>query len=348
VAVNKLKGIILAAGLPGGELAQTIAGRPPLALPIGNWPLVQYGLEALGAAGAPEIAVVASPDAMPAVGELGVEVIEVPKESSMIQALLTARPFLDGASALVHRADSLLLSPLEPLLEACAVERAEMGLLVAAGPLDEVGNATPLRLAGTPGLPHTGERNAPAFLLTPSALQRAADVDEGEGRGRLRSVTDLARALVAAGGRLTVRRTAECWCYRDDVDELLEGNRIVLDALERDVAGAELSSSRAVGRVVIHPSAVVDRTTIRGPAVVGAGAVLLDAFVGPYTAIGEHAQIEGAEVEHSIVLAGATIRHVGHRLTSSIVGREATVRRDFGLPAALRVRVGRGADVALA
>lgn len=346
--MDKLKGIILAAGLPGGELAQTIAGRPPLALPIGNWPLVQYGLEALCAGGAPDIAVVASPDALPAVADLGVEVIEAPKESSMVEALLAARPFLDGATALVHRADSLLLSPLAPLLEACAVDRAEMGLLVAAGPLDDVGDVAPLRLAGTPGLPLTGERCAPAAVLTPSALQRAADALEREGLTRLCSVTDLARALVAAGGRLTVRRAAESWSYRDDVDELLEGNRMVLDALERDVSGAELSSSRAEGRVVIHPSAVVDRTTIRGPAVVGAGAMLLDAFVGPYTSVGEHARIEGAEVEHSIVLAGATIRHVGHRLTSSIIGREATVRRDFALPAALRVRVGRGADVALA
>lgn len=346
--MDKLKGIILAAGLPGGELAQTIAGRPPLALPIGNWPLVQYGLEALCAGGAPDIAVVASPDALPAVADLGVEVIEAPKESSMVKALLAARPFLDGATALVHRADSLLLSPLAPLVEACAVDRAEMGLLVAAGPLDDVADVAPLRLAGTPGLPLTGERCAPAAVLTPSALQRAADALEREGLTRLCSMTDLARALVAAGGRLTVRRAAESWSYRDDVDELLEGNRMVLDALERDVSGAELSSARAEGRVVIHPSAVVDRTTIRGPAVVGAGAMLLDAFVGPYTSVGEHARIEGAEVEHSIVLAGATIRHVGHRLTSSIIGREATVRRDFGLPAALRVRVGRGADVALA
>lgn len=348
MAVDKLKGLILAAGLPGGELARTIAGRPPCALPIGNWPLVQYGLEALCAAGTGEIAAVASPDAAPELARLGIEVIEAPHDASMVEALLLARPFLAGAPALVHRADALVLSPVLPLLEAWESEQAELGLLVGADALDDVGDAAPLRVAGTESSALCAERSALAFVLSPAALERAAASEQREGRRRLSSITDLARVIVADGARLTVRRAPESWCYRDDVDELLEANRLVLDALGRDVAGVDLSSSRVEGRVVIHPSAVVERTTIRGPVVIGAGAMLIDTFVGPYTAIGEHARLEGAEVEHSIVLAGASIRHVGHRLASSIVGREATVRRDFGLPAGLRLRVGRGADVALA
>jgi hypothetical protein len=58
--------------------------------------------------------------------------------------------------------------------------------------------------------------------------------------------------------------------------------------------------------------------------------------------------IEGAEVEHSIIMPEASIRHLGGRLEASIVGPRAEVFRDFRLPTALRLHVGEGAQVSLA
>ena len=58
--------------------------------------------------------------------------------------------------------------------------------------------------------------------------------------------------------------------------------------------------------------------------------------------------IEGSEVEHSIILAGASISHLGGRLEASVVGPRARVFRDFRLPKALRLNVGEGAQVTLA
>jgi glucose-1-phosphate thymidylyltransferase len=92
---------------------------------------------------------------------------------------------------------------------------------------------------------------------------------------------------------------------------------------------------------------VLDRVHIRGPAWIGPRAVLVDAFVGPYTSIGEGARVEGAEIEHAILLPGAWVRHLDRRLESSVVGRDARVVREFSVPANLRLRVGRGAEVAL-
>jgi glucose-1-phosphate thymidylyltransferase len=57
--------------------------------------------------------------------------------------------------------------------------------------------------------------------------------------------------------------------------------------------------------------------------------------------------IENAEVEHSIILPGASIQHLGGRLEGSIIGPGARVFRDFRLPRALRLNVGEGAEVAL-
>jgi glucose-1-phosphate thymidylyltransferase len=52
------------------------------------------------------------------------------------------------------------------------------------------------------------------------------------------------------------------------------------------------------GRVVVEAGARLERATVRGPAIIGAGALLRDAYIGPYTAVGPDVRIEGAEVEY--------------------------------------------------
>jgi glucose-1-phosphate thymidylyltransferase len=152
-----------------------------------------------------------------------------------------------------------------------------------------------------------------------------------------------------AGGRVHVRPVRDWRRYTGDVQDLLEMNRIALDRLEHEIDEMEEADggNRIQGRVSIHPSAHVESSVIRGPAIVGAGARVVDAYIGPYSSVGEGVRIEGAELEHSIILAGASILHIGGRLEASVVGRDAKVYRDFSLPRALRLQVGDSVDVAL-
>jgi glucose-1-phosphate thymidylyltransferase len=99
--------------------------------------------------------------------------------------------------------------------------------------------------------------------------------------------------------------------------------------------------------VKVHPSARIEQSVVRGPAIIGAGSRLLHAYVGPYTSIGDDVTLEGAQIEHSIVFDGAEIHNVGSRLESSVIGRRARIRRSFGLPAAMQLSVGDGAEIIL-
>ena len=74
---------------------------------------------------------------------------------------------------------------------------------------------------------------------------------------------------------------------------------------------------------------------MRGPAVIGARAHLIDAYVGPYSAIGEDCVIERAEVEHSILLAGSSVRHLDGRMEASLLGRNVHIARSDGQPRGL-------------
>ena len=64
------------------------------------------------------------------------------------------------------------------------------------------------------------------------------------------------------------------------------------------------------------------RSVVRGPAIIGRGAVIENAYVGPFTAIGDGVTIRGSEIEHSIILEGSAVTDVGARIESSLLGRE--------------------------
>jgi glucose-1-phosphate thymidylyltransferase len=99
--------------------------------------------------------------------------------------------------------------------------------------------------------------------------------------------------------------------------------------------------------VVIEEGARLEHTVVRGPAIIGARTVIVDGYVGPYTAIERDVKITGSEIEHSIVLAGSTISNLSARMEASLLGRDVSVTGTDGRPKTLRFLVGDHADVRL-
>jgi glucose-1-phosphate thymidylyltransferase len=128
---------------------------------------------------------------------------------------------------------------------------------------------------------------------------------------------------------------------------MLAANRLVLDTIESHVEG-ELHGSQIDGRVIVGAGARLERTAVRGPAIIGAGAQLTDCYIGPYTAVGESCVIEGAEVEHSILLAGCSVRNLHGRMESSLLGRNVRVLGgDRRQPRALRLMLGDNSEIGI-
>ena len=98
---------------------------------------------------------------------------------------------------------------------------------------------------------------------------------------------------------------------------------------------------------MIERGARLERSAVRGPAIIGAGAQLIDCYVGPYTAIGEGCVIENAEVEHSILLAGCEVRDLAGRMESSLLGRNVKIGRDERQPRAYRFLVGDNSEIGI-
>ena len=114
------------------------------------------------------------------------------------------------------------------------------------------------------------------------------------------------------------------WIDTGKLTPLLEANRLLLEGIERRIDGEVDAESQLDGRVVIEAGARLVRSHVRGPAIVGAGAEVVDSFIGPFSAIGP-------------VASSATPRS---STRSSRVGPGGRRRPDRGLPARLR----RGGD----
>jgi glucose-1-phosphate thymidylyltransferase len=127
---------------------------------------------------------------------------------------------------------------------------------------------------------------------------------------------------------------------------MLEANRLILETIERRIDG-ELQDSEVHGRVIVEAGARLENSTVRGPAIIGAGAVVRDAYIGPYTAVGGRCRIEGAEVEHSILLEGAQVEGLDGRMESSLLGRDVRISRGRTQPRAYRFMVGDQSEIGI-
>ena len=96
---------------------------------------------------------------------------------------------------------------------------------------------------------------------------------------------------------------------------MLEANRLILDVLEPRIDG-EVVDSTIEGRVVIEEGARLVRSSVRGPAIIGAGALVEDAYIGPYSAISSGVVVRRAEVEHSILLEDSRVEDLDARVES--------------------------------
>jgi len=322
---------------------------------VANRAIVCHVLDALVQAGVAEVAVVAPRDVADEVavcidgeGPAGIEIRHLAHELGEDgDALLAAAEFADDAQCILHRADGLLGQPLAPFAGSLSKESSDALLLVQ----DDGRETKRLRLVQQRLLSATENGLTPApsgvagvCLIGPGALARMANPERS---APILDFTALAGQLARNGGRVHTRVVDRWRHFAGDALDLLDMNRTVLDALDLQTTLTAYDGNRFEGPIVIHPTACVSSSVIIGPVMIGADALIADSYIGPHTAIAERVRIEGSELERSIVLADASVLHVGGRLVASIVGREARIFRDFSVPRALRLQVGDGDEVAL-
>jgi glucose-1-phosphate thymidylyltransferase len=349
------KGVILVS--PVADDASQATHQPITALePVANRPIVCHALDALRGASVREVAIAVPATAADEVQRAiaiercsndDVTYLRYEDRRGAATAMRSAAEHVGDAACIVHRADGLLGQPLAPLARPLDEDCTDLLLLLHHGTGQCLPEATRRMLRIAELMPATsGLGVAGVCLFGPGALRRACDgatapCDQAD----LDAVID---AIATTGGRMEVKFVRGWRRYGGQVADLLELNRVTLDALAPEPPHPDrMSRNEICGRVDIHPTAHVQSSVIFGPIVIGPRATVTDSYIGPYTSIGADARVEGTELERSIVSAGASVMHIGGRLSGSVVGPGARVHRDFSLPRALRVCIGENSEVAL-
>ena len=357
--MEDLKGLILSGGA-GTRLRPITHTSAKQLVPVANKPVLFYGIEALVEAGIKDIGVIIAPETGDEIRQAAgdgsefaarITYIEQDAPLGLAHALLTAEEYLGQSPFVMYLGDNLLRDGITDLVE--VFRRSEPDALILLTRVDdpsaygvaELNGERVVRLVEKPKDPPSDMALVGVYMFTPAIFEAAHSI-KPSGRGEL-EITDAIDTLINRDLRVESHIVKGWWKDTGKLEDMLEANRLVLEDIEPRIDGELDSESRVEGRVAIEAGAQLERTVVRGPAIIGAGAQLTDAYIGPYTAIDRDVVITGSEIEHSIVLAGSSIRNLHARMEASLLGKNVSLSRSEGMPKTLRFLVGDNADISI-
>lgn len=355
---NSLKGLILSGG-KGTRLRPITHTSAKQLVPVANKPVLFYGIESMVEAGITDIGIIIAPETGDEIREaagdgsqFGASITYIPQAEplGLAHAVLTAEEFLGDTPFVMYLGDNLLQGGIASLAEAFRSNDPDALILLTKVPdpehfgVAELADGKVVQLAEKPPEPKTDLALVGVYMFKPSIFDAARAI-KPSARGEL-EITDAIQHLVDTGLNVEPHLVEGWWKDTGRLEDMLEANRQVLDDLKHDIRG-ELVESTIDGRVLIEEGARLERTVVRGPAVIAAGAQLVDAYVGPYTSIGENVRVERAEIEYSIVLSDSSISDLGARMEASLIGKHSQITRTSGMPKTFRMLVGDNCEISL-
>jgi glucose-1-phosphate thymidylyltransferase len=349
--VKQMKALVLSGGA-GTRLRPITHTSAKQLVPVANKAVLFYGLESIAAAGITDVGVIVgdtAPEIQDAVGDgskFGLEITYIPQERplGLAHAVLIARDYLGDDDFVMYLGDNFIVGGITDLVDEFRCGRPDAQILLTQVPdprafgvaeLDDAGQV--VGLEEKPERPKSDLALVGVYLFTP-VIHDAVRAITPSWRGEL-EITHAIQHLIDS--RADVRCTVIKGYWKDtgNVADMLEVNRTVLESLTRRIDGEVDEASEIVGRVVVEEGARIVNTRVLGPAVIGAGTVVEDSYIGPFTSVAENCRISDSELEFSIVLRDATIQGAG-RIESSLIGRHAEVTPAPIVPSAHRLVLG--------
>lgn len=298
-----LKGLILSGGR-GTRLRPITYTSAKQLVPVGNKPILFYAIEALVAAGIREIGIITGDTAVEVEGAVGdgsafgaqCTYIHQDAPLGLAHAVLIARSFLQDSNFVMYLGDNLVRHGIIPIVDEFRATGPDAMILLArvSEPqhfgVAELEQGRVVRLVEKPAIPRSDLALVGVYLFTPAIFDAIERIDYSA-RGEL-EITDAIQTMITQGRVvrphiISAPEEAAVATWKDTgrLEDLLEANRIVLDDMPFRSHGDVGEDVRIEGKVVIETGAELRNCTIRGPAIIGAGAVIDDAYIGPYTSI---------------------------------------------------------------
>jgi glucose-1-phosphate thymidylyltransferase len=353
-----MKGLILSGG-KGTRLRPLTYTSAKQLVPVANKPVLFYGLEAMAGAGVRDVGIVigdTGAEIRAAVGDgsrwnVRITYIEQDAPRGLAHAVLISQGFIGTEPFVMYLGDNLLNKGIKPFVDRFLLERPAAQILLAHVPdpqmfgVAELRDGHVVRLVEKPKEPKSDLALVGVYLFGPEIFESVRRI-RPSWRDEL-EITDAIQDLIDRGLVVHPDVVDGWWKDTGKLEDMLEANRLILDTLERRIEGTADAGSRIEGKVVIEPGAQIERSVVRGPAIIGARSRILHSYVGPFTSIMNDVEIRDSEIEHSIVLEGSVISDLASRVEDSLIGKNVKIHRLPVKPSAYRFMLGDNSEVGI-
>ena len=357
-----MKGLILSGG-KGTRLRPLTYTSAKQLVPVANKPVLYFAIESIVASGITDIGIVVGDtrdEIRAAVGDgsrFGARVTYIEQDAprGLAHAVMIAEEFLGDDSFVMYLGDNLIAGGITSLVEEFQALGCNAEILLAEVPNPQqfgVAELTPegkvFRLAEKPKEPKSNLALVGVYMFDANIFESVRRI-QPSARGEL-EITDAIQDLIDRGLDVHPHTVRGWWKDTGKLDDMLEANRIVLESMDgrRGVNLGKIGKgSRLEGRVHLGEGVELIDSLVRGPVVIGDGVRIENAFVGPYTSIGDRCTLVCCEVENSIILADSEIRDIPLRIDGSLIGRNVKIVKTDFKPKAYRFMVGDNSEVGI-
>lgn len=333
-----MKGLILAGGFGTRLRPLTYTGAKQL-IPVANKPIIYYGIEALARVGIKEIGIVVGEtgqEVMSTVGDGGrwqVRIEYIPQEAplGLAHAIKISRRFLGDDPFLMYLGDNILKDDLGVLVTQFERSRPQALILLTevsnprdfgVAVVDEKGAVR--KLVEKPKEPPSNLALVGVYLFDRDIF-RAIEHIKPSWRNEL-EITDAIQWLLDNGRRVESQTVRGWWKDTGKPEDIIDANLLVLQDIEPDNQGRVIDSTLN-GRIRIEEGALIEKSIVRGPAIIGRNCRIVRAYIGPFSSVGDNVTIENSEIECSVIMDGASICGLQTRIDRSIIGKNVVINQ---------------------
>lgn len=351
-----MKGLILSGG-KGTRLYPLTYTRAKQLIPVANKPVLFRVIEAIRDAGIREIGIVighTGPEVRETVGDgsqfgdVKIEYIEQPNPLGLAHAVKIAQEFLGNERFVMFLGDNVIEGGISDLIRdfdhhpewnsQIVLKRVEDPQSFGVAKLADDGSIE--YLVEKPKDPPSDLALVGIYMFDPHIFE-AVNAIEPSARGEL-EITDAIQWLTQHNYVVFPHVHEGWWIDTGKMSDMLAANSYVLDEIVPSVHETVHidTHSEVDSRVSIEEGAEIINSVLRGPAIIGKGARIVNSYVGPYTSVYHHVTIENAEIERCMILENSTVRNIPTRLQDSLIGRNAEVNVTEQKPKAIKLALG--------
>ncbi len=331
-----MKGLILAGGF-GTRLRPLTYTSAKQLIPIANKPILFYGIEALVNAGINELGIVVGDTAEEVRNIVGkgerwnANITYIPQEAplGLAHAIKIAKTFLGEEPFIMYLGDNILKNGVDDFVKQFHRNKPNaLILLTEVSNPQDFGvavidkNGVVKKLIEKPKEPPSNFALVGVYLFD-SEVFRAIEHITPSWRDEL-EITDAIQWLLDNHFKVESHMVKGWWKDTGKPEDIIEANLLVLEDIKPLNNGTYIDSA-INGRIRSEEGAVIEKTTVRGPVIIGKNTKVLRSYIGPFSSIGENVVIENAEIECSVIMDGAQIKNLEKRIDRSIVGRNAVI-----------------------